>query len=346
MTTAPAVVPQRADVAAWFGERAAAVDAGAADVRDGLAWLGAADLLAPAGSGLPHAVSLVETVAGECMASAFSLWAQRMVLEYLDLSGDRRGDLDELRAGCRVGATAMAPALRDVAGLEPVPVVATPAGDGGLVLDGPIRWASNLFPGATVVLPVRLGPEGERRAIMRIETDRPGVHVAPRPELLALNGTGSSSVTLEGVRVGEADVLSTDLRGFVDAVRPAFLLVQAAFCVGLAGRSAAEARARATGQNAELAGDAEAVAARAAEVHDRLHAAAESPAALGPADLLRLRLDAAHVATEATRTEAAVRGGAGYLATSPVARRLREGAFLPIQSPTEGHLRWELSRCG
>jgi alkylation response protein AidB-like acyl-CoA dehydrogenase len=80
-------------------------------------------------------------------------------------------------------------------------------------------------------------------------------------------------------------------------------------------------------------------------VHERLHAAAADPAVLRPADLLRLRLDAAGVATDATRVEATVRGGAGYVARSDVSRRLREGAFLPIQSPTEGHLRWELSRC-
>lgn len=331
-------------VASWFADRAAAVDDGGSDARDGLAWLGAADLIAPDGSGLPHTVALVETVAGQCLSSAFSLWAQRMVISYLAGADGDQPALASLREGRRIGATAMAPALRDLAGLEPVPVVATRAG-GGLRLDGPIRWASNLFPGATVVLPVRLGPSGPGRAVVRIETDRPGVRVAEPPRLLALDGTASSSVVLDGVAVAEDEVLSRDLGAFVGAVRPAFLVVQAAFCSGLALRSAEEARARATGQNAELAGDAEAVTTRAADVHERLHAAAREPDALGPADLLRLRLDAARTATDATRTEAAVSGGAGYLAGSAVARRLREGAFLPIQSPTEGHLRWELSRC-
>ena len=35
---------------------------------------------------------------------------------------------------------------------------------------------------------------------------------------------------------------------------------------------------------------------------------------------------------------------AGYVASSPTARRLREASFLPVQSPTEGHLRFELSK--
>ena len=335
--------PPLDEVRAWFADRASGVDDGGEDVRAGLAWLGAADLIAPDGSGLPQAVTLVEAVAGECLSSAFSLWAQRIVVEYLSRGAGEHADvLVGLRTGERVGATAMAPALRDLAGLEPVPVRATPDGE-GLRLDGPIRWASNLFPGAAVVLPVRVGESS--RAVVRIDTDRAGVQVAVRPELLALNGTASSSVTLDEVRVEPHEILARDLAGFVGSVRPAFLLIQAAFCSGLARRSAQEAERAATGANAELAPDAAAAVGSAVALHERLHAAAAAPHALAPADLLRLRLDAARTATDATRVEAAARGGAGYLVGSPVARRLREGAFLPIQSPTEGHLRWELSRC-
>lgn len=61
-------------------------------------------------------------------------------------------------------------------------------------------------------------------------------------------------------------------------------------------------------------------------------------------DLLSLRLGVSHFATIATHFELQVVGGAGYVATSPTARRLREASFLPVQSPTEGHLRYELAR--
>ena len=60
-------------------------------------------------------------------------------------------------------------------------------------------------------------------------------------------------------------------------------------------------------------------------------------------ELVRLRLDCARLATATTALEAKVVGGRGYVTTSPTARRLREAAFLPIQAPTEGQLRWELS---
>jgi alkylation response protein AidB-like acyl-CoA dehydrogenase len=342
----PTATATREEVAARFRDGAAAVDHGDLQVRDGLRWLGERDLIAPAGAGLPHAVDLVERIAGECLSSAFSLWAHRMVIEYLSRGATDAGAvLDELRAGRAVGSTAMAPALRDVAGLEPVPVLARRDGS-GLRLTGPIRWASNLFDDAVVVLPVRLedtGPAG--RAVVRIRLSDPGVRVDPRPELLALNGTASSSARLDDVPVPAAAVLAEDLPGFVGAIRPAFLLLQTAFCAGLALRSVHEAGRHTSGPNAELAADLDTLVARAESVHQRLHAAAAEPTAIGRAELLRLRLDAADTASAATRIEATVRGGAGYLAGSEVSRRLREGAFLPIQAPTEGQLRWELSRC-
>jgi alkylation response protein AidB-like acyl-CoA dehydrogenase len=341
----PTAVLTHEEVAAWFRDGAAAVDRGEREVRDGLRWLGERDLVAPTGAGLPHAVDLVERIAGECLSSAFSLWAHRMVIEYVSLAAPGGAVLDELRAGRAVGSTAMAPALRDVAGLEPVPVLARRDGS-GLRLSGPIRWASNLFDDAVVVLPVRLAdadPAG--RAVVRLRLSDPGVRVDRRPELLALNGTASSSARLDDVVVPAEAVLSTDLRGFVGAIRPAFLLLQSAFCAGLALRSVHEAGRHTSGPNAELAGDLAALVARAESVHRRLHTAAADPTTVGHAELLQLRLDAADTASAATRIEATVRGGAGYLAASDVSRRLREGAFLPIQAPTEGQLRWELSRC-
>ena len=52
---------------------------------------------------------------------------------------------------------------------------------------------------------------------------------------------------------------------------------------------------------------------------------------------------ASHLAQRATRLELTLAGGRGYLAANAANRRFREAAFLPVQSPSEGHLRWELS---
>jgi alkylation response protein AidB-like acyl-CoA dehydrogenase len=75
-----------------------------------------------------------------------------------------------------------------------------------------------------------------------------------------------------------------------------------------------------------------------AAITDEPATAAEITAAIS------LRLEAAVLAREATQIELCISGGRGYVASSPTARRLREAMFIPVQSPTEGQLRWELTR--
>ena len=80
------------------------------------------------------------------------------------------------------------------------------------------------------------------------------------------------------------------------------------------------------------------------QYRDDLYRWAADPAAAALPDLIRLRLQTATTATEATRLEITLTGGAGYALDSAANRRFRESAFLPIQSPSEGQLRWELTR--
>ncbi len=85
----------------------------------------------------------------------------------------------------------MATAFQAALGLRDLTVTAREADD-GVVLDGTIPWASNLFPdGAVVVLPARTEAGRARR---RRHHDRPGraSGCRPYPELLALGATAST----------------------------------------------------------------------------------------------------------------------------------------------------------
>lgn len=335
-------------VAAVVEERAAAVDAGELDVRAALRQLGSAGLLdlgTPGQRGdLADQAEVIRTLARSCMSTAFSTWAQRMAIGYLAAWGSdelRAALLPDLAAGTRAGATAMATAFQDALGLREVAVIAREH-DGEIVLDGAIPWASNLFSdGAVVVLPART--DDGRRLIVAVTTDLEGVRLPAYPSLLALGTTASTSMKLEGVRIPASWVLTHRFLDFLADVRPSFLLLQTAFCLGIADAALEGASDRFAGPSVVLEADHEALLGRrddlAADHAELLHRE-------GPADeaTVRLRLHAGQLGVDATRHEASVRGGAGYLAGSPVARRLREAAFLPIQSPTEAQLRWELSR--
>lgn len=60
---------------------------------------------------------------------------------------------------------------------------------------------------------------------------------------MALTATASTSLHLDDVRVPMEHVISTDLQGFVRRIRPAFLLLQTAFCSGVSVAALEGARA-------------------------------------------------------------------------------------------------------
>lgn len=136
--------------------RAAALDADQTDVRVDIAALGARGLFHAGGVGtdLAPMVRTIERVATGSLAVGFSAWAHRMAIEYVSLAAAdfRAVHLAELTGGHRPGVTAMAAGLKQAAGLGEVPLRATKQG-GGLSISGPIRWASNVFPDALMVVP-------------------------------------------------------------------------------------------------------------------------------------------------------------------------------------------------
>lgn len=325
-------------------DRAAALDRCDTDTRQDIARLGQLGLLDLGFDGsLAPMVSVIEDVAAESLSAGFTVWAHRMTLEYIDRAPEsvRRRLRDRLASGVAVGATAMAAGLKFVAGLGEVPVVASRV-DGGLELTGPIRWASNLFDDSVIVVPAR-SDDGETFVAV-VDSTAEGVTIAPAPTLLALNATASTSLTLDHVRVEQDSIVSTDLHGFVTGIRPTFLLLQTAFCSGISGTAVAESAELLSGLGAEFAESHADASDALTHLRDRLYSYALDPGAVSMRDLIRLRLDGADLAMTATRLEVTLRGGAGYAHSSATNRRFREAAFLPVQSPSEGQLRWELTR--
>lgn len=326
-------------VAHTLAARAADLDEQRTDVRTDLAELGRAGLL---DLELPDMARVIDEVSAHSLAVGFSAWAHHMTIRYLHAAtGGRFGEqIDTLATAGRIGVTAMAAGLKQVAGLGQVPLIGDTEG-AGLIVSGPIRWASNVFPDALIVLPVRTG---ESTLVVAVDVGADGVTVNPAPALTALGATASTSLRLDRVRVQAHQVLANDLDAFVAGIRPAFLLLQTAFCVGVTRAALTAATEAHTGPLARFGIELEDAAARAEDARSRLYRwAADSDTATVP-DLIRLRLDAARVAVDVTRLELSLTGGAGYTLGSAANRRFRETAFLPVQSPSEGQLRWELTR--
>ncbi|WP_107120000.1 acyl-CoA dehydrogenase family protein [Streptomyces regalis] len=324
----------------------------AGQARQVLTWLAeadATDLGAPgnAGGGLPGMAEVISALAARCVSSAFTTWAHRMCLEYLLMSGTpyALAQAERLRAGTVPGVTGMASAFRELAGCGSLEITATATGD-GYELSGPIRWASNLYDDAVLVTAARTDT-GDRIVVV-LPLDSEGISVGRPFPLLALGSTASSYLNLKDVKVPHEQVLTRDFEGFLTSVRGTFLTLQTALCVGLAGTCLDNARASLTGVNTVFAGDVDRATGRLSVARTAMRDVARRVGSGNPAtrmEMLSMRLAAAEVATEAATLEAKTAGGRGYARTSGASRRFRESFFIPVQSPSEAQLKWELAQC-
>ena len=285
-------------------------------------------------------------IASVDLSVAFGIWAHSMVITYL-----RQADTDYVRYvlpalenGSRPGVTGMAPAFKEAAGAGSIELTLTPAED-GWTLDGKLAWASNLAEDAVIVTAART-PAGER-LLVAFDGCAPGVTLGTPFALLGLNATSSAGITLENVPVPEGQVISRDFDAFISAVRPTFLVLQTSECLGVADAAIDAAATRLTGLNEVLADDVAEVRARVDELiatQEAIAAALDDATVPDRVALLELRLAAARAAVDATALEVRLAGGAGYAQSSPASRRFREAAFIPVQSPSETQLTWELRR--
>jgi alkylation response protein AidB-like acyl-CoA dehydrogenase len=331
---------------------AAELDRGSSDTRGNVELLARAGLIglgAPDnhGGALPAMASVIAELAGHCMSTAFSVWAHRMTLEYLAVAATpwSRDAAAKLAAGDALGVTGMASAFKDAAGCGSLELAAAPA-DGGYRLTGTLRWASNLHPDSIMVTAART--DSGDKIIVALPLATEGVVIGDHFDLLALGSTASSWITLDDVYVSTDQILSRDTESFLTRVRPTFLVLQSAMCVGLARRSLDETRANLAGVNSVFVAEFDALTVELASIESRVTAFAEAvggSAVPGKRDLLTARLGAAEIVSAAAALEIRTAGGKGYASRTDASRRFREAAFIPVQSPAESQLRWELQNC-
>jgi alkylation response protein AidB-like acyl-CoA dehydrogenase len=354
LLTQPLSSERASQVREYFAAHAAEVDSGARDIREGLRWLAQRGLLGlglarDRGDQLAPMGALIAEIAEQCMSSAFALWCHHMVMEYASAANDpfpREAVLERLGSVDLLGSTALGTAMAHAVMGSPLTVRFRQEGD-ELVLDGRITWASNLLTDPDAALTVTAATDDAgRRIIVALPLDTPGVSVLGYPPLLALQSTRSSSVVLQNVRIGAQWIVADELMRCLADIRPRFLVLQSSFCLGLSRAAMRGVRADSETSHGVFTDDV-------AQLEDQLGSHAErldqqlrqpSTSAMPMREFVQTRLDLAVLAQATTRLESTLRGGRAYRLDDPAGRRFREAAFLPVQSPTEGQLRWELAR--
>jgi alkylation response protein AidB-like acyl-CoA dehydrogenase len=345
--TRPALLTS--DVLSQIADHAADLDQGDRNTRENLGLLARSGLLGLGAPGnhdqaLPAMAAVIAEVSGHCLSTAFSVWAHRMTLEYLTAAATpwSLSAAANLTGTGALGVTGMASAFKDAAGCGSLDLVAMPA-DGGYRLTGTLRWASNLYPDSVMVTAAQTEP-GEK-IVVALPLGSAGVTIGNHFELLALGSTASSFLKLDNVYIGDDQILTRDIESFLNQVRPTFLVLQSAMCVGLARRCLDEVAPNLDGVNSAFVVEFDALTAELSAVESQVATfAAAVGGAATPAkrDLLTLRLAAADTVSAAAALEIRTAGGKGYARRTNASRRFREAAFIPVQSPSEAQLRWEL----
>lgn len=236
---------------------------------------------------------------------------------------------------------------------------------GGYQVSGHIAWASNVGPGTVVVFPARVeresggdsdgspggatggaqGGDSGKRIILATVVGEPGLTTKPVADLLALGATRSASLLFDQHHVPTERVVAYSLEA-AKALRTPHLLLQSAFCLGLAGRSLREAAGQLSAAPEVLADHNVRLREAHRVLRARFHQAVNDPQNAAPVEVTLVRYEAARLAGTAARHEAALVGGRGYVTTHATNRRMREACFLPVQSPSEVQLVHELERLG
>lgn len=349
-----------AELEQWVMRKAPSIDTGETEVRDALPHLAELGLL---GLGAPinhtgellQQAGVIEQLARRSFSTGFALWGHRMCIEFLALAGGpfAESNLTALRSGTMPAASAMAPGYKAVAGAGDLKLRISRDIQGQLRLSGRIGWASNLYSDAIAIAPAygfdapenATGPAGG--IIVAFPLNSPGVTIGPALDLLAMRGTASTYVDLDNVPIDQDQILSSDFVPFLQRTRPTLSILQASFCIGLATTSYAQARENATGVNAIFMPEIQKLGRKLADTKQQLAALAqrvgtETPPQ--PVEVLTMRLNAGLLGTELATLELKTSGGKGFVTTSDTNRRYRESTFIPLQSPSEAQLRWEIEQ--
>lgn len=276
---------------------------------------------------------------GECIAmadaSTWFCWVQhqsplRALEDAVDSSALRGRWLDGLRTGRMLGAVAFAHVRRPG---PPNPVARRV--DGGWLLEGTLDWVTSWDIADVVMLLVRdadadafvscLIPGG--RTVER----RPGFVVGDPLRLLAMSGTHTRPITLDGVFVADdevAAIVDAESWHHADAIRTADAS-PAAF--GLVRGAVAELVSMA---RPELEGIIRSFTDECREIRAAAYALADIANEANGPERLRLRAASLDLALRATTAVVVARSGSAMLRGTSAERRVREAMFLQVQAQT------------
>jgi len=316
----------------------------------GLFAVGVPDELGGRGGATIDAIEAIALVAEHSVTAAFVFWGQRTFIEYLLQSPNeamRARWIGPLMRGEFAGATGLSNAMKFLSGIESLQITATP-NQAGWQLDGSLAWITNLRKEGFIAAAAVNSHGDLPPAVVAFISDRACVTRSPDLELMALRGSNTAAVKIDGVQIGAGEVLHPNARAWLPGVRPSFLGLQCGLSIGLARASLRAAHTLCTSMRGGLL--LERIEAQQASlallVAELCEGVADGRFKTAAAPMFRLRIALADAVQQAVMLELQASGGRAYLVDRDrsFARRWRESAFIPIVTPSLTQLQGELAK--
>ncbi len=298
------------------------------------------------------AIDAMATVGETCMSTAFCTWCQDAAGWYLEQS-DNMALRDELQpglaGGAAMGGTGLSNPMKSLSGIETFKLRGRRV-PGGYEVSGVLPWVSNLGPGHLFGTVFVDADHPDHRVMAMIRCGQPGVDLKQNVHFVALEGTGTYSVLFRRAFIADEMLLADPLGDMIRRIKAGFILLQTGMGLGVTEACIAlmrEADVTHGHTNQHLPRRAGDFAADLLAVRGEIARLAATPLEQAPEYLravLAARLRISELTLEAGQAALMHAGARGYLLGSPVNRRIREGHFVAIITPSIRHLRGELSR--
>ncbi len=298
------------------------------------------------------AIEAMSAVSETCMSTGFCTWCQDASGWYLEQSDNAalRASLQPgLASGTQMGGTGLSNPMKSLAGIEAFKLRGRRV-PGGYEVSGVLPWVSNLGDGHLFGTVFEVADRDGHRVMAMIRCGQPGVSLKQNAHFVALEGTGTYSVLFRRAFIADEALLADPLGDMVRRIKAGFILLQTGMglgvtqaCVGLM----REANVTHGGSNKYLPRQAGDFADDLAAVRAEVTHLARTPLEQAPEYLravLQARLRVSELTLEAGQSALMHFGARGYIDGSPVNRRIREGHFVAIITPSIRHLRQELSK--
>ncbi len=300
-------------------------------------------------------IQLIAEIASVCGATGFLAWCQAACGLYLEQSGNAALQGSWLKrhiSGEGLGGTGLSNPIKSYAGMEKLLLRATPEAD-GYRLRGSLPWVSHLqadgYCGVIAAVVTSDGRAVGHEVMVLLSAATAGVELLPCPGFAGMEGTSTYGLRLEDVWIGPESVIARDATAFLAGIRPTFVLLQCGFGLGVI-QGAIESILAVQGPlghvNGFLEDQAESLQAEFDSLVRRIQGLAKTPRRSDPAyrlAVLETRATCSELSLRAGQAALLHQGSRGYLARSPVQRRIRESHFVAIVTPALKQLRKEIA---